>query len=148
MHDTLLLLHAAATLYMVGLIWMVQLVHYPLIAFVGHGSLAEWQAANLPRTTWAVGPPMLLELATTVLLVVIQPAAVPGWASVLGAILLGVIWVSTALVQVPLHDAILRADPSEARAAVHRLVRSNWARTVLWSMRGLLALVFLGRAMG
>ena len=31
----LLLLHAAATLFMTGLIWFVQVVHYPLFARVG-----------------------------------------------------------------------------------------------------------------
>ena len=30
-----LVLHVAATMFMVGLIWLVQIVHYPLFAHVG-----------------------------------------------------------------------------------------------------------------
>ena len=33
----LLLLHAGATFFMCGLIWFVQIVHYPLFAQVGSG---------------------------------------------------------------------------------------------------------------
>ena len=33
--DVLLLVHAASTLFMAGVIWFVQVVHYPLMASVG-----------------------------------------------------------------------------------------------------------------
>ncbi len=145
MHVPLLLTHAAATLYMTGLIWFVQLSHYPLIAKVGAGDLPAWQADNLARTTWAVGPAMLVELATVALLVFARPAGVSAAAAWAGAGLLALIWLSTAVLQVPLHQAIL--DSSEPALAVERLVRSNWIRTVLWSARGLLALGLVGGSM-
>ena len=64
----LLFAHAASTLYMVGVIWMVQLSHYPLMARVGPDHMAAWQADNLRRTSWVVGVPMLVEAGTAVLL--------------------------------------------------------------------------------
>lgn len=36
--ETLLYLHAGATLFMTGLIWFVQVVHYPLFLRVGEGN--------------------------------------------------------------------------------------------------------------
>jgi hypothetical protein len=59
-----LLAHAAATLFMVGLIWFVQVVHYPLFSRVGSDAFVPYAAAHGVLTTWVVGPPMLLEFAT------------------------------------------------------------------------------------
>jgi hypothetical protein len=46
-----------------------------------------------------------------------------------------VVWASTALVQVPLHERLRGGFDA---AVVERLVRSNWVRTVAWSARGVL----------
>ena len=54
----LLLIHAGATLYMTGLIWFVQVVHYPLMARVGEDGFAEYEKHHQRLTTWVVAPPM------------------------------------------------------------------------------------------
>ena len=56
----ILLIQAAATLAMVGLIWFVQIVHYPLMAQVGRDSFAHYEASHTARTTWVVAPLMLV----------------------------------------------------------------------------------------
>ncbi|MDP9439422.1 MAG: hypothetical protein M3P49_11875, partial [Actinomycetota bacterium] len=65
-----LLVHVGATLFMVGLIWFVQIVHYPLFASVGRGGFAEYSRAHSRLTGLVVGPPMLIEAGTAVALVV------------------------------------------------------------------------------
>jgi hypothetical protein len=42
----LLLAHSAATLFLVGLIWFVQVVHYPLLAQVGTGEFVAYAASH------------------------------------------------------------------------------------------------------
>lgn len=129
---SLLLVHAGATIAMTGLIWFVQIVHYPLLARVGHVSFAEYEQAHTRRTTFIVGPIMLLEAATAAALAVtLRPTAL------LGAGLLVFIWLSTALVQVPLHARLERGFDA---AAWRMLVQSNWIRTCLWTVRAVLAL--------
>ena len=68
MHDPIVhgvvLLHLAVTLFVVGVIWFVQVVHYPLMASVGRAESAAYVQAHTRRTAWVVGPPMLVELAT------------------------------------------------------------------------------------
>jgi hypothetical protein len=61
---TLLLVHTAATLTMLGVILVVQLVHYPLFRHVGAASYATYQAEHVRRITWIVAPLMTTELAT------------------------------------------------------------------------------------
>ena len=66
---TILLVHAAATLFMTGLIWFVQVVHYPLLANVGADGFAAYAQRHSSLTTWVAGPAMLIELGAAMALV-------------------------------------------------------------------------------
>lgn len=130
------LVHAVSTWLMVGIIWFVQVVHYPMFALVGAREFPAWQRRNTQRTTMVVGPPMLAEVATVVGLFVLRT----DWLTFAGVVLLAVCWTSTALLQVPAHTRLERAFDADVH---RRLVRTNWVRTVCWSARGVLALALL-----
>jgi hypothetical protein len=140
----LLVVQAAATWFLVGLIWMVQVVHYPLFARVGPAEFPAYHAAHSSLITWVVGPLMLLELCTTLLLLTQWPTSLPGWVAWLGLALLGVIWLTTLLVSVPLHARLAGGFEAQAHAL---LVGTNWIRTLAWTARGLLSLWALFRLM-
>ncbi len=133
----LLLSNFAATLFMIGVIWFVQVVHYPLFAKTGSADFRAYELRHTSLTTWVVAPPMLVEGGTALLLFWFKPTGASTWQLSIGLALLAVIWLSTALVQVPCHNSLSQGfDP-----AVHqRLVRTNWIRTAAWSLRGLLVL--------
>ena len=132
---TLLIANLISTWYMVGLIWMVQIVHYPLFAKVGSEQFVGYQVSHQTLTILVVGPPMLIEIVTAVLLIWIRPAAIPAWAVFAALGLLAVVWVSTAFLQVPCHEKLTEGFD----ASVHwRLVASNWIRTICWTGRGVL----------
>jgi hypothetical protein len=129
--------HLAATLVMTGVIWFVQVVHYPLFARVGAGGFRAYAAEHGRRTTWVVAAPMLVELGTGAALLWRRPAFVPAPAAWAGAALLAAIWLSTWGLQVPRHADL--AAGFDARAH-RRLVVGNWLRTAAWTARaGLLA---------
>ena len=137
MSELILLLNAFATLAMVGLIWFVQIVHYPLFAKVGTQSFAEYEQSHQQRTTFVVAPLMLIEATTAIALLGFRPAGVSDLSVVVGLLLLAVIWLSTAFLQVPAHGRLTAAfSPLTHR----RLVASNWLRTAAWSGRGLLVI--------
>lgn len=130
----LLLAHTGATLYMTGLIWFVQLVHYPLFARVGSEQYRAYQDAHMRRTTIAVSP-LFFEAATAPLLFWYPPAAAQPLLLWLLLALVAVNLLSTALLQAPFHGKLLAGFD----AALHRrLVQSNWIRTIAWSARSLL----------
>lgn len=138
----LLLVEFAATAYMTGLIWFVQIVHYPLFGSVGRDEFPRYETRHASLTTWVVAPPMLVELATAILLVWLRPAEINFASQVVGGALLAVIWLSTFLVQVPCHDRLAASFD----AAIHRrLVVSNWLRTIAWTLRSVLLLGVLDR---
>jgi len=139
--SSLLLIHAGATLYMTGLIWFVQLVHYPLMGKVGPDGYAQYQRLHERKTLLAVGPAMLVELITAVLLVIYTPNPIGPASAWIGLGLVVLIWLSTALLQVPCHKKLAAGFDADAH---RRLVRTNWLRTILWSARGAIALAVLG----
>ncbi|MFN0132422.1 MAG: hypothetical protein ACKVW3_07830 [Phycisphaerales bacterium] len=139
--QAVLLSHAAATWFMVGLIWFVQVVHYPLMGAVPAEGFREYERRHQRLTTWVVGPVMGVEALAATLLAIVPPSSgvfdALRW---LGVGLLAIIWLSTIVAQMPLHAALSRGfDPAMWR----RLVLSNWIRTAAWSARGILASLML-----
>jgi hypothetical protein len=131
---------AAATWAMVGLIWMVQLVHYPMLARWSARSPVDAVVDHQRRITWLVGPLMAVEGVTALILLVERPASMSALAAWTAAALLAVALGSTVLLQVPLHRRLAeRHDPDAAR----RLVSTNWVRTAAWTLRGLVLAVVL-----
>src|SRR5210317_2033416 len=100
----LFLAHCATTLYMMGVIWFVQVVHYPLFRNIGVVEFSSYAQRHTALTTWVVAPPMLVELATALLLIWLRPLGVSTVQVWTGLGLLAVIWGFTFLVQVPCHE--------------------------------------------
>ena len=142
MTRVLLLANLAATLYLVGLIWFVQLVHYPLFDGVGTQGFAAYEGRHTRWTGAVVAPAMLIELATAILLVWRTPVGTPVWAMPVGLAAVVILWAVTFFVSVPQHTILERGF--DARA--HRvLVDTNWIRTALWTARGGLMVWVVGR---
>ena len=129
---SLLTLHVALTCFMTGLIWVVQLVHYPLMKWVPPEQFEAFEKSHQRRISTIVAPAMLAEMGTAALLVYLasdRPLVIVNLALLIG------IWVSTAFVQMPLHRKLEQGFDA---AVLDRLVRTNWIRTALWSGRAAL----------
>ena len=133
----LFLVNLGATLFMFGVITLVQVVHYPLFARVGAQAFAAYEASHTRLITFVVFPPMVLELLTGIALVWLRPAFLSPWVAWVGLALIGLIWLSTAFLQVPLHGQLAGGFVA---AAHDRLVATNWIRTVAWAARSALLL--------
>jgi hypothetical protein len=138
-------LHLLAATFLCGVIWFVQVVHYPLFSRTGAVEFAEYHRRHTTFTGWVVGPAMLAELGTALALVYLCPSILTFWPFTGALVLLGVIWLSTAFLQVPQHHA-LRRDYS--RSMVKSLVAGNWVRTAAWSLRCVLLASIWIRAIG
>ena len=139
----ILLIHVVTTWYMVGLIWFVQVVHYPLFAAVEGERFKKYHRQHVRRTTWVVAPVMLVELVSAIALLVVGPAAVSAWLLWAGFALLTVAWASTALLQVPRHNQLAKCYDETAWRG---LCRTNWLRTFAWTARGVLMGAALAQA--
>ena len=131
-----------ATWYLVGLIWTIQIVHYNLFDRVGAEGFKQYESDHGRLITPIVGPPMLIEIATAAMLLAVAPTGFSRWAAIAGLVMVILIWLSTALIQVPCHSRLLNGFD---QATYRTLVMTNWIRTVLWSARGALMGYFLLR---
>jgi hypothetical protein len=138
---SLLLANLSVTLILVGLIWTIQVVHYPLFARVGAEGWAQFHAEHSARITLLVGPLMLAEVGLALWLGVAAPAEqrLLAWIT---AGLVGVAWLSTAFLSVPLHN---RLGAAQDLSLIEALVRTNWPRTLAWTLRGVLLFGWVAR---
>jgi hypothetical protein len=126
-------LHFIVTAILVGLIWTVQVVHYPSFAFVEKSRFSEFETFHSLRISVIVMPLMLTELGSALWLLGRGERVY----YISGAVLL-LIWAVTFFVSVPCHKSLAKGfDAQQWR----RLVASNWLRTLGWSTR-LLLLIF------
>ncbi len=130
----LLLTTTGASWFMTGLIWFVQVVHYPLMGVVGSETWNAYHRRHTALTTRIVLPVMLVELGTMILLLVDATSRGQIILWIAGA-LLAVAWLSTFFVQVPAHNQLSAGFSDEWHT---RLVRSNWMRTFAWTARSIL----------
>lgn len=129
-----------ATAGMVGLIWFVQVVHYPLFSRVGSEHFSGYEFTHRWLVTFVQAPFMCVEAVSAVWLTFDAPSQIgTGW-FVLGLVLLAVPYLSTVVFQIPLHHQLSEEyDPVKLR----RLVHTNWIRTIGWTLRGVLVAVML-----
>lgn len=111
----LLAAHAAATWALVGLIWMVQVVHYPLFAQVGAEESRRYHARHTRQITWIVAPLMAVELVTASLLLV--DGAREPWL-LLSVAPLAFNWLATWRVQIPLHNRLAAGFDADASRTI------------------------------
>jgi hypothetical protein len=135
MGDLVLLINLLSTWTMVGVIWFVQVVHYPLLSVVPVESAASVAVEHQRRTGWVVGAPMALEGVTTLALLVMVPEGVAWFVPWLAGIPLAVALGATIFLSVPRHERMAREPDAQVGK---ELVSTNWVRTIAWTVRGLI----------
>ena len=125
---------------MVGLIWVVQVVHYPLFARVGVDHFVSYERAHTKRMAALIAVPASTEIGLAAVVAWTLPEDVPIGLALAAGSLLAAVWLLTAVVQVRHHRRLSQGFDTEIH---RRLVASNWPRTAIWSIRGVLAAVML-----
>lgn len=113
---------------LVVLIWLVQLIIYPGFAYYSPDDLAIWHPKYTNLITLVVGPLMLAQVVATGGSLLGQFSGL----TLIVAVLVGVVWWSTAFQAIPLHN---RIDAGvDLPQTIAQLVRVNWLRTWLWTV--------------
>ncbi len=137
---TIFWINLASTWFMVGVIWIIQLVHYPLFNYVGSEEFKVFHENHKILITPIVGIVMIVELVTSAIIIFQTPEGIRKWTVIVGVLLLGVIWLSTALLQIKFHN-MLSSIYDENVLLI--LIKTNWIRTICWSLRGIIVLIML-----
>jgi hypothetical protein len=141
----MLLANFIVALFMTGVIWYVQVAHYPLFANVGQAAFPSYHVAHNNATTLVVALPMLIELGLSFGLLVVRPDS---FSVVLAGVALAptlVVWACTFFVSVPLHGQ-LGAGGLDVNV-IAQLVNTNWVRTLAWTGRAIILGVGVAQVM-
>lgn len=129
----MLIATAALAWYQVGFVWLVQVVAWPLFAYVGSNEFERYHQAWWRGIRYILFIPSGLAFIGNVALLFVRPNGVPEWllATALGIFIL--MYVLTAVWYGPEQARL--TDPTSARLS--RLNQSHWVRTVLVTAYGL-----------
>ena len=138
------LLNLVLSFIAVGLIWTIQLVHYPSMKYIPKDRFPEYHNFHSIRISILAIPLMFAELVTSTILLYQNLNNAIQTIFLVNIILVLLIWLSTFLIQVPLHNALSKEKNTEK---LSKLIFSNWIRTILWTARSILMILFLSFAM-
>ncbi len=133
----LLAVHLAATSAMTGFAWTIQLLQYPGMADVPPPAFVDFERHHQRRVVTVLALFAPVELVTSAWIVIADPSSAWAWSA---GLILAAIWISTGLFFAPLHG---RLASGFDRVAHRSLLRWNWARTVGWTVRALVAIVLV-----
>ncbi len=135
--EPIFLINLFSSVFLCGLIWVIQLVHYPSFHYVNEDRFLEFHQFHNTRISVIVLPLMISELITSGLLW--WPT---NWISLhsIGFYLVIGIWLSTFLISVPLHGKL---GDGKNDSLIIALVNTNWIRTFFWTAKALLSVLIL-----
>lgn len=129
---------------MTGVIWLVQVVNYPLYKYLSTENFTQYQGEHIRRITRVVAPIMIIELFTSLGLISFLPLELAQqnilYPLLINFALVVLIWLATVSYSVPIHQAL--KDGFDQKH-YNKLLSSNWVRTIAWSLR----ILFLGYLM-
>ena len=110
------------------LIWLVQLIIYPSFRYISAEHFQSWHSQYTLLISIVVMPLMLGQVA----LIGIQIFNQPNWAVYASAALVALIWLSTFIQVVPIHNLLTAGQNLSGN--VERLITMNWPRTIMWTL--------------
>ncbi len=140
METILVITNLISTIFMLGVIWVVQVVHYPLFTYVSVYNFSEFHNLHSKNISFIVIFPMLVELISSGLLIKFHPDSIPKNYFIVSFVLLLLIWISTFVLQVKYHGSLSHGfDYIQFK----KLVYTNWIRTIFWTVRSVIVIYIL-----
>lgn len=133
-----ILINTIASLMLTGLIWTIQLVHYPSFVFVAKDNFSDFMSFHMKSITYIVAPLMIIELIASICLVFYSYDTL----SIINIIYVLLIWLSTFLLSIPCHNQLKK---NHDHKVINQLIKTNWPRTILWSLKAGTSIIILYR---
>ena len=129
MFDVALMIHIISTSIMVGVIWVIQLVHYPSFKYVNESDYIIFQKYHMSNISNIVFPVMFTELITALIILFFGEKSL---FFVLSLICLFLIWVMTGVLFTKYHSIL---KEGKDLMIIEKMIKANWIRALLWTMR-------------
>ena len=133
----LLIAHLIFSSVMTGVIWVIQIVHYPSFHFIEKELYTAFQKFHMNKISIIVMPIMLAELITGIMLLFDKSSK--SFFLITSLIILILIWAITGVFFSKVHSKLIFGYQE---LVVNQLVVMNWIRTLLWTLRLFFLLCF------
>ena len=137
-NNFVLLGHLIFTSIMTGVIWVIQIVHYPSFHFIEKELYTAFQKFHMNKISIIVIPIMLAEIITGMMLFLDKSSKSPFL--IISFVILVLIWLITGVFFSKAHNELMTGYQE---LVVNQLVVMNWIRTLLWTLRLLLLTCFV-----
>lgn len=142
----ILLAWAVLIFAVLGEIWLVQIVVYPLFGKVGEAEYVAYHEFYSSRIPLPVIVPGFASFLLTIPLVFLAPDSVPLW-MLLANFACGLVGlIVTVALEIPRHARLEKGGKQEA--VIRELIRYNWPRTLSITGSAFLTLLMLLSALG
>ena len=139
-----LLLCTVIIFYVLGEIWFVQIVVYPLFGKVGEDEYVAYHKSYSSRIPLPVILPGFASFLLPIALVFLRPESVPLWMA-LANVACGLIGLLvTVVLEIPRHARLEKGGKQEA--VIRELILYNWPRTLSITGSALLTVMMLAAA--
>ena len=131
-YETIGMLNVVVSWGLVVLIWLVQIIIYPSFREIPEANFTKYHRWYGLRICLFVIPLMAFEI-----LFLISLALKTNWPFIvyISLLMVGIVWLSTFLMQIPIH---LKLGIKKDVFLIEKLVKTNWIRTMAWSIKAVL----------
>ena len=126
--ELLMIIRTTIDFGLVVLIWLVQVIIYPSFLYTTKEHLCKWHQTYTNLISFFVIPLMFSQL----FLVLYLTYKNPNLLNITSCMMVGLAWLSTLVLSVPLHSQIAQGSGDEV--VLQSLVSTNWPRTLVWTL--------------
>lgn len=137
-----LLINLFSTFAMTGIIWLIQLTHYPSFRYVEIKAWPLFHTFHTGSITLVVAPLMMAQLLSSITLLFSPLFLNYKFLLIINLALVCVVFIATAFISVPIHNKMAEFFDS---SLIDFLILTNWIRTITWTLNSALLIYFLSK---
>lgn len=122
-----------------GVILIIQLIHYPAFLWVASADFATFHLQHTRVMGYIASPLMILELMLACIGLVYF-LELSKWNLIINFLLVLFLWSVTFFKSVPIHSVLAVTKDIDL---IHQLISSNWLRTIGWVLKFMIALILV-----
>ncbi len=116
---------------LLGITWFMQLIHFPLLNNIKEG-FTQYERSHLKRAACFTGPLLVIDLVTSILLVAFEGSSILVRLATANLVFNIIYWLWTFVYQLQQHQKL---SVGFSKSTIHKLILSNWFRTLVWTLK-------------
>ncbi len=138
--DLILVLNIVLSAFLTGLIWLIQLVHYPLFLEVSEKTFGTYEKKHQRAISPLVAPVMLVDIALSFILLFTSWYDRFDVLIIIAFAMNALVFLSTLFIFAPLHQSLSR---QYSKTKIRKLIRLNFFRTFGWTALTIILAIIL-----